>query len=117
MPSTWRTTQAHRTVKLFCVFAWTDPFSTLPTQNGLSGGVGGHPLLKSPKALAARARPHTPQRYEEGADDGVREARPKATLGAATGEDATTAANTAKGVAEGSDWRARNEPPEPTVEA
>ena len=37
--------------------------------------------------------------------------------GAATGEDATTAANTAKGVAEGSDWRARNEPPEMTIEA
>ena len=37
--------------------------------------------------------------------------------GAATEEDATTAANTAKGVAEGSDWRARNEPPESTIEA
>ena len=76
----------------------------------------GIPLLKSPKALAARARPHTPQRYEGGADDGLREARPKATLGAATEEDATTAANTAKGVAEGSDSRARNEPGESTIE-
>ena len=29
----------------------------------------------------------------------------------------TTAANTTKGEAEGSDWRARNEMPEPTIEA
>lgn len=86
-------------------------------QNGLSGGVGGHPLLKSPKALA-RAPAHTRRsdtREERTAD--TREERPQSDEGALAGEDATTAANTTKGVAEGSDWRARNEPPEPTIEA
>lgn len=47
----------------------------------------------------------------------TREERPQSDEGAMAGEDATTAANTTKGAAEGSDWRVRNEPPETTVEA
>lgn len=53
---------------------------------------------------------------EERTED-TREERPQSDEGALAGEDATTAANTTKGVAEGSDWRARNEPPEATSEA
>jgi hypothetical protein len=71
-------------------------------------------------AEGARVAPHAhPRRSvtrEERTED-TREARPQSDGGALAGEDATTAANTAKGVAEGSDWRARNEPPETTVEA
>ena len=75
-------------------------------------------LFKSAEGadVAPHAHPRRSVTRKERTED-TREARPQSDEGALAGEDATTAANTAKGVAEGSDWRVRNEPPEPTIEA
>ena len=56
--------------------------------------------------------PHAhPRRSEQ------RKERPADARHDAAKEDATTAANTTKGVAEANDWRAKNEPPELSIEA
>ena len=104
------------------------PNDRQPPQKTEKRRLGGHPSkINRRRRKSAGTRPPTPERNEPALDDtaegaqatgsrGSQGLRPRLTA-CGQRERPTGGTNTAKGVAEGSDWRARNEPPEPTIEA